>query len=70
MKVKATNDVDVGGRLMIDDVEVGDRRSPTHMLVKQFGTEVGPTGWRPAIRVYVRGYNSHPRRPLFRTLNR
>src|SRR5262245_37893531 len=39
MKVKAAINVEVGGRLEIDDLEIGDL-GPTHVLVKQFATGV------------------------------
>ena len=39
MKVKAAINVEVGGRLEIDDLEIGDP-GPTHVIVKQFATGV------------------------------
>ena len=39
MKVKAAIDVHVGGRLVIDDLEIGDP-GPTHVIVRQFATGV------------------------------
>ena len=39
MKVKAAINVDVGGKLVLDDLEIGDP-GPTHVLVKQFATGV------------------------------
>jgi Zn-dependent alcohol dehydrogenase len=39
MKVKAAINVEVGGKLMIDDLEIGDP-GPTHVIVKQFATGV------------------------------
>ena len=39
MKVKAAVNVDVGGTLLIDDLEIGDP-GPTHVIVKQFATGV------------------------------
>jgi Zn-dependent alcohol dehydrogenase len=39
MKVKAAINIDVGGPLVIDDLEIGDV-GPTHVLVKQFATGV------------------------------
>jgi NADPH:quinone reductase-like Zn-dependent oxidoreductase len=39
MKVKAAINVDVGGKLVIDALEIGDP-GPTHVLVKQFATGV------------------------------
>ena len=39
MKVKAAIDVQVGGRLVIDDLEIGDP-GPTHVIVRQFATGV------------------------------
>jgi Zn-dependent alcohol dehydrogenase len=39
MKVKAAISVEVGGRLVIDDLDIGDP-GPTHVVVKQFATGV------------------------------
>jgi Zn-dependent alcohol dehydrogenase len=39
MRVKAAINVEVGGRLEIDDLEIGDP-GPTHVIVKQFATGV------------------------------
>jgi Zn-dependent alcohol dehydrogenase len=39
MKVKAAINVDVGGTLVLDDLEIG-HPGPTHVLVKQFATGV------------------------------
>jgi Zn-dependent alcohol dehydrogenase len=39
MKVKAAINVNVGGRLEIDDLDIGDP-GPTHVIVKQFATGV------------------------------
>ena len=39
MKVKAVINVDVGGPLIIDDLDIGDP-GPTHVIVKQFATGV------------------------------
>jgi Zn-dependent alcohol dehydrogenase len=39
MKVKAAINVEVGGKLVIDDLEIGDP-GPTHVIVKQFATGV------------------------------
>ncbi len=39
MKVKAAINVDVGGTLILDDLEIGDP-GPTHVIVKQFATGV------------------------------
>ena len=39
MKVKAAINVEVGGRLEIDDLAIGDP-GPTHVIVKQFATGV------------------------------
>jgi Zn-dependent alcohol dehydrogenase len=39
MKVKAALNVEVGGGLVIDDLEIGDP-GPTHVIVKHFATGV------------------------------
>jgi Zn-dependent alcohol dehydrogenase len=39
MKVKAVINIDVGGPLVIDDLDIGDP-GPTHVIVKQFATGV------------------------------
>ena len=39
MKVKAAMNLEVGGRLVIDDLEIGDP-GPTHVLAQQFATGV------------------------------
>ena len=39
MKVKAAINIDVGGKLVLDDLEIGDP-GPTHVLIKQFATGV------------------------------
>jgi Zn-dependent alcohol dehydrogenase len=39
MKVKAALNVEVGGRLVIDELDIGDP-GPTHVVVKQFATGV------------------------------
>ena len=39
MKVKAVINIDVGGPLVIDDLDIGEP-GPTHVVVKQFATGV------------------------------
>ena len=39
MRVKAAINVEVGGRLVVDDLEIGDP-GPTHVIVKQLATGV------------------------------